>query len=222
LTATLTSRRRVHDLAVQLQVPDGWSAVRTGPMAWNVTAPAGEQPAAAVFTALATFTQRGRRDSADAAATVRVPPPPPRGSVYVSDIPFASSNGWGPVERDMSNGENQAGDGRTITLNGVTYAKGLGVHAAGDVSVYLGGNCSRLQAIVGVDDEQGSAGSVTFAVVADGRTLTSTDVLTGSSASVPLDVDVTGAQQLDLVIGDGGNGNGNDHGDWADAKLTCA
>jgi hypothetical protein len=46
-------------------------------------------------------------------------------------------------------------------------------------------------------------------------------VLTGTSASVPIDADVTGAQQLDLVIGDGGNGNGNDHGDWADAKLTC-
>jgi hypothetical protein len=39
---------------------------------------------------------------------------------------------------------------------------------------------------------------------------------------VNLDVDITGTQLLDLVVGDGGNGNGNDHGDWADAQLQCA
>jgi hypothetical protein len=96
------------------------------------------------------------------------------------------------------------------------------VHAVGDVSIYLGGNCSRFTATAGVDDEVGSAGSVTFSVVADGTALTTTPALTGSSAAASVDADVSGAQQLDLVIGDGGNGNGSDHGDWADAKLTCA
>jgi beta-galactosidase GanA len=219
ITATLTPPR---DADITLDAPSGWTVTQTSPTTWDVTAPAGEQPAAAVFTARATYTVRGRRDSADAAATVRVPPPPPTGTVFVSDIPFTSTNGWGPVERDTSNGENQAGDGHTITLDAATFAKGLGVHANGDVSVYLGGNCSRFTATVGVDDEVGGAGSITFSVVADGRTLTTTPVLTGSSASVPIDVDVTGAQQLDLLIGDGGDGNGNDHGDWAAAQLVCA
>jgi hypothetical protein len=63
---------------------------------------------------------------------------------------------------------------------------------------------------------------VTFSVVSDGKTLTTTPVLTGNSASVNLDVDITGTQLLDLVVGDGGNGNGNDHGDWADAQVQCA
>src|SRR6478672_2089119 len=36
--------------------------------------------------------------------------------------PFLSAtNGWGPVERNHSNGEQAAGDGKTLTLNGVTY-----------------------------------------------------------------------------------------------------
>ena len=39
------------------------------------------------------------------------------------------TNGWGPVERDLSNGEKAQGKhGDTITLNGVTFAKGLGGH----------------------------------------------------------------------------------------------
>ena len=65
-------------------------------------------------------------------------------------------------------------------------------------------------------------GSVSFAVLADGRELTRTAVLTGSSGAASLDVDVTGTEVLDLVVGDGGDGNGNDHGDWATPTLTCA
>src|SRR5262249_53925310 len=40
----------------------------------------------------------------------------------VSSMPFASgTNGWGPVERNLSNGQKKAGDGNLLTLNGVTY-----------------------------------------------------------------------------------------------------
>jgi hypothetical protein len=141
----------------------------------------------------------------------------------VSDLPFLSAtNGWGPVERDMSVGGNQAGDGRTITLNGTQYAKGLGTNSVSDVELYLAGKCSTFTATVGVDDEVGSAGSVTFSVIADGQTLTTTPKLTGSSASATINVPVTGAQVLDLVVGDAGDGNGNDHGDWANPTLTCS
>ena len=66
------------------------------------------------------------------------------------------------------------------------------------------------------------AGTVTFSVVADGRTLATTPTAGGHQAAVPLDVDVTGADVLDLVVGDGGDGNGNDHGDWATPVVTCS
>jgi beta-galactosidase GanA len=239
VTVTFTNpadRPPANAVTLRLSPPAGWTVapadtsaayeqVKPGQSvtaAWTVTAPGGDQPPAAMFSATATYTQAGSPDSASAAATVRVPPPPPTGTVYLSDVPFTATNGWGPVERDTSNGENQAGDGRPITLNGTVYAKGLGVHADGDVTVYLGGACSRFTAVVGVDDEVGGNGSVTFTVQADGVPVTTTSVLTGNSASVAVDADLTGAQQLDLVIGDGGNGNGSDHGDWADARLVCA
>jgi beta-galactosidase len=90
------------------------------------------------------------------------------------------------------------------------------------VTVATGGQCTRFTAVVGVDDEVGASGSVTFTVLADGRAVVATGVLTGSSASVPLDVDVSGAQRVDLLIGDAGNGNGSDHADWADAQLICS
>jgi beta-galactosidase GanA len=218
-----------------LNVPSGWTAtpatptvvgqVRGGATAtatWHVTAPA-DVPAVSQLTATADYQQRGSTQDLSDTRDVHALPTPPTGTVYVSDLPFFSAtNGWGPVERDTSNGEQSAGDGKPITLNGVVYAKGLGTNSVSDVAVYLGGDCTRFTATVGVDDEQGSAGSVTFSVVKDGVALTTTPVLTGSSASIDLDVDITGTQLLDLVVGDGGNGNGSDHGDWANAQLTCA
>ena len=140
----------------------------------------------------------------------------------MSDLPFLSAtNGWGPVERDKSVNGNVGGDGRTLTLAGVTYAKGLGTNSVSDVQVYLGGHCGRFTSFVGVDDEAGNAGSVTFSVVADGKTLATSARLTGSSATASLDVPIAGTQVLDLVVGDAGDGNGNDHGDWATPTLTC-
>jgi hypothetical protein len=105
---------------------------------------------------------------------------------------------------------------------GSTYAEGLGVHADGDVALYLDGHCTRLTAVAGVDDEAGNAGSVTFGVLADGRTLLTTPVVTGASAALPIDLDVTGATIVDLVVSDAGDGNGNDHADWANARVTCS
>ena len=54
----------------------------------------------------------------------------------------------------MSNGRT-TGDGLTSHLNGATYAKGLGGHAASDVRYALGSGCTRFKADVGVDDEVG-------------------------------------------------------------------
>jgi hypothetical protein len=115
-----------------------------------------------VLDATATYRVRGRADRATANGTVGVPTSPPTGDNWVSDLPFTATNGWGPVERDMSNGEALAGDGHPITIGGTQYAKGLGVHPAGDVTLNLAGNCARFTAAVGVDDEVGAAGSVRF------------------------------------------------------------
>src|SRR5690606_25567558 len=57
---------------------------------------------------------------------------------WVSDlVPVQMNNGYGPVERDTSNGGSAAGDGLPIRLNGVEYAKGLGVHAVSNVTYAL-------------------------------------------------------------------------------------
>jgi alpha-galactosidase len=51
-------------------------------------------------------------------------PAPSDGTTPLSELSWTgATNAWGPVERDRSNGEQQAGDGRTLTVGGVTFAK---------------------------------------------------------------------------------------------------
>ncbi|MET9609267.1 sulfatase-like hydrolase/transferase [Streptomyces sp. NPDC006512] len=218
------------DVRVELAVPAGWTATPAGPVSaaslapgaslttvWKVTSPAaapGEVTASATtsafrFTAPARFTP--------------LPAPPARDS-YLSDLPWVSAaNGWGPVERDRSNGRKEAGDGTPIAFGGVTYAKGLGVHAPSEVVYHLGGRAARFTALVGIDDfskQQSSAGATRAVVRADGRTLHTTATLTAAGGPASIDLDVTGVRLLHLVVEDANGSSAFDHTSWARAHVT--
>ena len=124
------------------------------------------------------------------------PQPPPSGTSYLSDLTWTSmSNHCGPIEKDKSNGNCGAGDGGTLSINGVTFAKGLGAHAPSDVSYFLGGACTRFKASIGIDDEvPTSNGSVVFQVYADSTLVYTSPSLNGTSATQTVDVWVAGAE----------------------------
>lgn len=142
------------------------------------------------------------------------------GTNFLSDqTPVLQTNGYGPYEKNRSNGEAGANDGRTLTLAGVTYPYGLGVHANSDLTYDIGAQCRGFTTSIGVDDEVGASGSVVFQVYADGFKVYQSALMTGNSATVPLSIDTRGVEKLRLVVTDGGNGSTSDHADWADAKL---
>ena len=155
------------------------------------------------------------------ASTSRAPSATGSTETAVSSLAWtAASNGWGPVEKDMSNGEEAGGDGRAITLDGVVFTSGLGTHAPSDVQYALD-NCSRFRASVGVDDEVGSEGTIVFQVYAGSNKVFDSGVMTGSTATRGVDVDVAGSSQLRLVVTNGGDNSNFDHADWGDAALEC-
>ncbi|HET6312216.1 MAG TPA: NPCBM/NEW2 domain-containing protein [Chloroflexia bacterium] len=150
------------------------------------------------------------------------PKAPPQGTTYVSDLAWTSvTNGYGVLERDRSNGGSTPFDGQTITLNTVTYSKGVGVHANSDIKLYLGKSCTNFTSDVGVDDEVGAYGSITFEVLADGGSLFQSGIMTGSTATRNVSVDVTGKEELVLSVRNGGDNSAYDHGDWAGTRVTC-
>nr|WP_234443472.1 NPCBM/NEW2 domain-containing protein [Streptomyces sp. NRRL B-24484] len=148
---------------------------------------------------------------------------PSAGTHALSDLTWTSAlNGWGPVEPNRSNGETAPGDGRTLTIGGATYAKGLGTHATSTVTYYLGGRCTALSTDAGVDDEVGNNGSVDFQILADGVKVADSGTVTGSGAAVHLNAPLTGAYELTLQVGPADGGNAYDHADWAAPQLTCS
>jgi hypothetical protein len=142
--------------------------------------------------------------------------------VFPSDLEWASeTNGWGPAERDLSNGERAAGDGNPLTLGTTTYERGIGAHAPSRIAIDLPQPCSLFLADVGLDEEVGDRGSVEFQVWGDGTMLATSGVLRGPQTSAPIAADLHGVQELVLVVTKGGDGNAYDHADWADARLAC-
>jgi alpha-galactosidase len=147
-------------------------------------------------------------------------PTPKPGVNYLSDMGWTySANGYGPVEKNMSNGENAAGDGKTITLNGTTYTKGLGCHAASEIRYNLGGQYSSFVSDVGLDDEVGANGTVTFEVWLDGTKAYDSGVMNGSTATKNINLNVAGKNELKLILTNGGDNIDYDHADWAGAYV---
>ncbi|MEU1352210.1 NPCBM/NEW2 domain-containing protein [Streptomyces sp. NPDC005795] len=238
LTTTVTDLGRTPALKVSaaLTGPSGWritaDSATTAPALptggrlttrWRVTAPAGTATGTYDLTLTTRYrSPTGRWVGSTAPFQAHVVVAPPAGGGYLSDLPqLTASNGYGPVEKDTSNGESAAGDGRPLTIGGEVYAKGLGVHAASAVEYYTGGACDTVTARVGVDDEKGTKGSVAFEIWSDGTKAASTGVLTNAMPAESVSADVSGAQVVRLVVTDGGDGVDSDHADWADLRITC-
>ncbi|MFD1734231.1 NPCBM/NEW2 domain-containing protein [Deinococcus malanensis] len=74
---------------------------------------------------------------------------------------------------------------------------------------------------MGVDDEVGKRGKVVFQVFLDGTKTYDSGVMKGKDPARLVDLDITGKQELRLVVTDGGNGIQFDHANWAQPKVVC-
>ena len=136
--------------------------------------------------------------------------------------PVRAVNGSGPVELDSSNGSDAAGDGRRMSIQGATFATGLGVAADSDVVYSLNGAYATLTSWIGIDDEVGRRGSAVFAVEVDGVRRYTSPRIRGTQAARQISVDLTGARTLRLLVQHSGDGARYDNADWAQARLTPA
>ncbi|WP_372444729.1 NPCBM/NEW2 domain-containing protein [Streptomyces coffeae] len=235
-TFTNLGRGAARSVAVKVTGPEGWSAKATSPSGatslgsgktltthWRLAPPAGAKPGAYDLKLRADYrSPSGAQGRTELSSTAHVVVAPPSGSSSAGDLPWVSAtNGWGPVERNTSVGESEAGDGHQLTIGGTTYAKGLGAHAPSEITYYTGGRCSTFSAQVGVDDEKNQNGTVTFEVWADGKKAASTGTLTTADSAKAISAAVDGAETVRLVATDAGDGNDSDHADWADATFSC-
>lgn len=231
---------------VNLDVPDGWAAepvsttafatippnsdIQSVEVTWNVTAPKDVSSGSVTFISDVSFDygDEGKSASYQTRATTEITPAPPASDSFVSDLPFYKNpvNGWGPVERDMSVGGDASGDGNSLTINGETFEKGLGVNPYSEIAYYIGGEFSTFKSAIGIDDEMvwedGEEGDVVFQVWGDGTKIYDSGLVTGDMKTKYIDVNITDIDVLKLVVTQGEDNNWFDHANWADARIIAS
>ena len=137
-------------------------------------------------------------------------------TLFFDDLPLQTySEGIRPVSTKSNYWKN------TIKINGVAYSRGFGAQSPAVLSFMLDGKAESFSAEVGVDDSSNTAIPLTFYVLADQKILFQSKPMNVGDPAVKIDVDLTGAKQLGLLITDtiGGLGNKRTNGNWANARM---
>ncbi|MBN1343682.1 MAG: NPCBM/NEW2 domain-containing protein [Phycisphaerae bacterium] len=136
-------------------------------------------------------------------------------TVWLDELDVGKSTcGWQHSRRNASV------DGNPLSIGGRKYHRGVGTHSPGQFWITLDRGTARFAAAVGIDDEAGKNGTAEFLVVGDGKTLWRSGVMRGGETAKQVDVDLTGVEDLELVVTVGGDDYGYDHTDWAEAKFV--
>ncbi|WP_413753113.1 sigma-70 family RNA polymerase sigma factor [Streptomyces sp. R-74717] len=156
------------------------------------------------------------------APTPTQPPPPPAPTVYrVSELSYSMLGDH--TRPEVVIGEsNWVWKRSDLWIGGTQYAHGVTVHSKSSVTIRLNQQCTRYEAMVGVDDMTMGFGSVRFSVLnGDGTRLWQSPVMNGNDPAVPVGVGITGQQRIRLVVERVKPGGGAALADWADSTISC-
>jgi hypothetical protein len=106
-----------------------------------------------------------------------------------------------------------------LRIKDKTYAKGIGTHANGEITVALDGEYEAFEAEVGLVWEENSVGAVVFQVFVDGRQQFDSGVMHASDAARPIHIPLAGAQELRLVVKIARQDITCCGANWADARF---
>lgn len=111
-------------------------------------------------------------------------------------------------------------DNAPLKIAGRDFAEGVGTHANSRIDIETGSRPLRFTAFAGMDDEMlGKPGSVTFVVSADDKTIWESGIMRPGDSAKRVDVKISGAERISLIVTDAGDGIDYDHADWAEALF---
>jgi len=139
--------------------------------------------------------------------------------VYVSDLEPVDVRVEGRVHAPRSMTRDTGLMGRKLSVGGVSYTKGISCPSRTELEYDLPEPFEQFVAEIGIDDYVGARGSVVFRVLGDGRTLFTSEVLTGRAPAETVRVDVAGVKRLTLVADYGDELDIADHAVWGGARL---
>lgn len=223
-------RAAVSQVSLSLGAPQGWqvtgSPVSSGAVpggseldgSWQVTVPQGTPTGTYTVTAAADYTWSGTHAAHDTGQATFQVAVAPSGTQYLGQLSWlsATSTFHNSIIVDKSY------FGGPLTIHGVVYPHGLWANSIAAIDYYLGGNCSRLTADLGLDDSVQGKGAVDYQFYADGQKVYDSGVVTNTTPTVHADVDLSGAHVLELYVAEGNGTNQYGNADFGSPQLTCA
>lgn len=122
----------------------------------------------------------------------------------------------------QSNSSFMGGDAlRLEAADGVIeeYSKGLAIHSRTELTYRLAGEYRQLKALAGLDPSSRRTGSVSLVIRGDGKELFRSDIQAGM-APTEVDVNLTGANRLTILVDYGDASDIADRLNLCDARLT--
>ncbi|MGW6458195.1 NPCBM/NEW2 domain-containing protein [Streptomyces sp. NPDC055078] len=149
------------------------------------------------------------------------PPPPPEPKVYqVNRLKYGViGDGTGPEVRLRDS--SWLWQRSSMRIDGQRYAYGVTVHARSSITIDLNRQCSRYDALVGIDDMTLGLGAVRFSVYADGARLWRSPVIRGRDAAVPVSVSLAGRETIRLVVEPHKPFSTVALANWAQSRISC-
>ncbi len=137
----------------------------------------------------------------------------------LSDVISMYTQGWG--ELGIDTGAHAEGkSGRPLQIGDTRYPEGIGTHAPSRIVVDLWGEYTQFQADVGVQQHPDhDNGTVVFKAFVDGEKRFDSDVMRQTDPPVAVNIDLSEAQELVLVVEDADDGITSDVANWANATL---
>ncbi len=133
--------------------------------------------------------------------------------LYLDEMDLTKGTcGWKTMRSKLSVG------GNPIKIATVTYARGVGTHAPGEITIKTNG-ASRFTSKIGIDDETNGNGTVEFIVYGNQTIIYQSGIMRGNAAAKSIDLDISAYAYLRLIVTIADGSNNNDHADWADALL---
>jgi NPCBM/NEW2 domain len=126
--------------------------------------------------------------------------------------------------RDWQRNRSVSGGPLTLVVPGGSgqprvFTNGIGMRSWSRLAFASEARFDRLLAQVGIDAETGGKGDCVVSVRGDGISLWSSRIRGGEPA-IPVDVEITGLQRVELLVEPGEQFDLADHVDWVDARLV--
>jgi hypothetical protein len=114
---------------------------------------------------------------------------------------------------------NRSFSGEPLLLGGTEYPRGLALRSRTELVYRLADQFRQFHAVIGIDDRVRDSGNVVVVISGDQRVLFSKPI-TGHDPPLPVDLDVTGAKRLKILVDFGQELDLGDLLHLCDARLT--